>query len=260
MDPSTRPLIALHSDLPRSRRHHRLLRHPPPAHSPSLTTPSAHSSYKGIQRFASYRPADDARKSHGRPRRRRERRLELESSARGRAGCQNLGVPAHGDSHLRCTFPTTHLSSRTLRSSSPSSTQVNGSVTVFGPLLVKSIGYTSLQATLLLTPGGATTCIAIYLFALLATLPRLARIPYARTGLLVLSCLPPIIGACMCWKGDWGNKAVPLAGYYLLPTFGAPFVLLLGWSTANVKGGTKQAIASGAIFVGYNLVRSPFIL
>ena len=133
--------------------------------------------------------------------------------------------------------------------------QVNGSVTVFGPLLVQSIGYTSLQATLLLTPGGATTCIAIYLFALLATLPRVARIPYARSGLLVLSCLPPIIGACMCWKGDWGNKAVPLAGYYLLPTFGAPFVLMLGWSTANVKGGTKQAIASGAIFVGYNLVR-----
>ncbi|GHJ89426.1 hypothetical protein NliqN6_5828 [Naganishia liquefaciens] len=139
---------------------------------------------------------------------------------------------------------------------------VNGSVTVFGPLLVKSIGYTSLQATLLLTPGGATTCIAIYLFALLATPPRLARIPYARTGLLVLSCLPPIIGACMCWKGDWGNKAVPLAGYYLLPTFGAPFVLLLGWSTANVKGGTKQAIASGAIFVGYNLgnIASSYIL
>ncbi|KAJ9107150.1 hypothetical protein QFC19_002810 [Naganishia cerealis] len=131
---------------------------------------------------------------------------------------------------------------------------VNGSVTVFGPLLVKSIGYTSLQATLLLTPGGATTCISIYIFALLASSTRIARrVPYSRTILLVLSCLPPIVGALMCWKGNWANKAVPLAGYYLLPTFGAPFVLLLGWSTANVAGGTKQAISSAAIFVGYNL-------
>lgn len=63
----------------------------------------------------------------------------------------------------------------------------------------------------------------------------------------------------MCWKGDWTNKAVPLAGYYLLPTFGAPFVLLLGWSTANVAGGTKQVISSAAIFVGYNLVGSCFL-
>ncbi|KAI5448756.1 hypothetical protein NCC49_000784 [Naganishia albida] len=130
---------------------------------------------------------------------------------------------------------------------------VNGSVTVFGPLLVKSIGYTSLQATLLLTPGGATTCISIYIFALLATSTKISRIPYSRTILLVLSCIPTIIGAIMCWKGNWAHKAVPLAGYYLLPTFGAPFVLLLGWSTANVAGGTKQAISSGAIFIGYNL-------
>ncbi|KAJ9119271.1 hypothetical protein QFC24_005742 [Naganishia onofrii] len=131
---------------------------------------------------------------------------------------------------------------------------VNGSVTVFGPLLVKSIGYTSLRASLLLTPGGATTCISIYIFAFLASSRRLSRtVPYFQTILLVLSCLPPIIGAIMCWKGNWANKAVPLAGYYLLPTFGAPFVLLLGWSTANVQGGTKQAISSAAIFLGYNL-------
>lgn len=58
----------------------------------------------------------------------------------------------------------------------------------------------------------------------------------------------------MCWRGDWTNKAVPLAGYYLLPTFGTPFVLMLGSSTANMAGSTKQAIASGAIFVGYKCV------
>lgn len=128
---------------------------------------------------------------------------------------------------------------------------VNGGVTVFGPLLVKSIGYTSLRATILLTPGGATTAVSIYVFTLLASFRAIHRLAFSRTVLLVVSCLPVIVGASMCWRGDWSNKAVPLAGYYLLPTFGAPFVLLLGSSTANVAGSTKQAIASAAIFIGY---------
>ena len=128
---------------------------------------------------------------------------------------------------------------------------VNGGVTVFGPLLVKSIGYTSLRATILLTPGGATTAVSIYVFTLLASIRAIHRLAFSRTVLLVVSCLPVIVGASMCWRGDWSNKAIPLAGYYLLPTFGAPFVLLLGSCTANVAGSTKQAIASAAIFIGY---------
>lgn len=141
----------------------------------------------------------------------------------------------------------------------------NGAVTVFGPILVKAIGFTSTRATLLLTPGGATTAVSIYIVTLLATSKRLgfaATVPFARTLLLIVSCLPPIVGALMCWKGDWSNKAVPLAGYYLIPIFGAPFVLLLGMCTANIAGSTKQAIASASIFVGYNCgnIASSYIL
>lgn len=57
----------------------------------------------------------------------------------------------------------------------------------------------------------------------------------------------------MIWKGNWGNRAVPLAGYYLLPIFGAPFVLMLSLSTANVAGATKQSITSAMVFAGYNV-------
>lgn len=55
----------------------------------------------------------------------------------------------------------------------------------------------------------------------------------------------------MIWKGDWANRAIPLAGYYLLPIFGAPFVMLLSLATANISGSTKQTITNGLIFVGY---------
>jgi hypothetical protein len=62
-----------------------------------------------------------------------------------------------------------------------------------------------------------------------------------------------IAGAAMIWKGDWSNRAIPLAGYYLLPIFGAPFVLMLSLSTANVAGATKQSITSAFVFAGYNV-------
>lgn len=138
----------------------------------------------------------------------------------------------------------------------------NGAVTVFGPLLVKSIGFTSLRATILLTPGGATTAIGIYAVTFLATRKWVYRTPFARTALLIISCWPVIIGCAMCWRGNWDIKAIPLAGYYLIPIFGAPFVMMLGTCTANIAGSTKQAIASAAIFLGYNCgnIASSYIL
>jgi sugar phosphate permease len=44
----------------------------------------------------------------------------------------------------------------------------NGGVTAFGSLIIKSFGYTSSRAILLQAPGGATTCVAIYLATWLA--------------------------------------------------------------------------------------------
>lgn len=48
------------------------------------------------------------------------------------------------------------------------------------------------------------------------------------------------------------NRGLPLFGYYLLPTFGTPYVLILSLNSANIAGGTKRAISTGAIFIGYN--------
>lgn len=46
-----------------------------------------------------------------------------------------------------------------------------------------------------------------------------------RTYLIPISCIPPIVGACIIWKGSWAHRGLPLFGYYLLPTFGTPYVL-----------------------------------
>ncbi|CAO1638452.1 unnamed protein product [Sympodiomycopsis kandeliae] len=123
----------------------------------------------------------------------------------------------------------------------------NGGVTTFGPIIIKSIGYSSTKAILLQTPGGATTVISILVVCLLSI-----KFKEARLVLLCISCIPVLIGAAMIWGSSWNDKGVPLAGYYLIPIFGAPYVMLLSSAAANVAGSTKSTFTSGAIFVGYN--------
>ncbi|GAA5825921.1 hypothetical protein JCM10212_004568, partial [Sporobolomyces blumeae] len=123
----------------------------------------------------------------------------------------------------------------------------NGGVTAFGARIVSSFGYDSLTTIAILIPGGAFTCAAIYLSTYLAS-----KFPNSLTLLLPLSCVPAIVGAIVIWTAPWHHRGVPLFGYYLLPTFGAPYVLLLALAAANVAGSTKKAISTGAIFVGYN--------
>lgn len=62
-----------------------------------------------------------------------------------------------------------------------------------------------------------------------------------------------LVGAIIIWRAPWHPRGWPLFGYYLLPVFGAPYVLLLALLARNVKGGTKRAAATGAVFVGYNV-------
>lgn len=61
-----------------------------------------------------------------------------------------------------------------------------------------------------------------------------------------------VIGAIVVWTAPWNIRAGPLIGYYLVASFGAPYVLLLTIAASNTLGATKKATISGAIFIGYN--------
>ncbi|GAA5856058.1 hypothetical protein JCM8547_002960 [Rhodosporidiobolus lusitaniae] len=122
----------------------------------------------------------------------------------------------------------------------------NGAVTAFATIIIKSFGYSSLQTIALSIPGGIFTAVFIYLFTYLSS-----KWKNGLTLLLPISCIPVFIGAAIIWGASWEHRGVPLFGFYLLPTFGSPYVLLLALASANVAGSTKKAICSGAIFVGY---------
>ncbi|GAA5942843.1 uncharacterized protein JCM15063_002810 [Sporobolomyces koalae] len=124
----------------------------------------------------------------------------------------------------------------------------NGGVTAFGARIVSSFGYSPLTTIAILIPGGAFTCASIYLFTWIAS-----RWKNSLTWLIPISCIPVIVGSAIIWGSSWHHRGVPLFGYYLLPTFGAPYVLLLSLASSNIAGSTKKSLTTGAIFVGYNV-------
>ncbi|KAL8711958.1 MAG: hypothetical protein Q9220_003654 [cf. Caloplaca sp. 1 TL-2023] len=125
---------------------------------------------------------------------------------------------------------------------------VNGAVSGFGPLIVSTFGYTTLDSILLQFPLGAVVLIFILLTGFLSS-----RIPNIRLLLLIACCLPVIAGCIMIWKSNWHHRRppVPVAGYTLIGFFGPVVSLIISTGMANVAGATKKSFMAAAVFGGY---------
>ncbi|KAF2104287.1 MFS general substrate transporter [Rhizodiscina lignyota] len=126
---------------------------------------------------------------------------------------------------------------------------INGAVSGFGPLIVSTFGYTTLESILLQFPLGGVTFIFILLCGWLAS-----RIPNIRIIMLVVCCLPVIAGCAMIWKSAWTHRAAtPVAGYSIIGFFGPVVSLVISIGMANVAGATKKSFMAAAIFVAYTV-------
>lgn len=124
---------------------------------------------------------------------------------------------------------------------------VNGAVSGFGPLIVSTFGYSTLQSILFQFPLGALCFVLILLTGWLS-----ARYPNIRIILLVLCCFPVIAGCAMIWKSEWSHHAVaPVAGYSIIGSFGAVVSLVIAIGMSNVAGHTKKSFMAATIFVAY---------
>ena len=124
---------------------------------------------------------------------------------------------------------------------------VNGAVSGFGPLIVSTFGYTTLDSILIQFPLGGVVFVFILLTGYLSS-----KIPNLRLILLVLCCLPVISGCIMIWKSAWTHHAVtPVAGYTIIGFFGPVVSLIISIGMANVAGATKKSCTAAAIFVAY---------
>lgn len=124
---------------------------------------------------------------------------------------------------------------------------VNGAVSGFGPLIVSTFGWSTLESILWQFPLGGLCLVTILLCGYLS-----ARIPNIRLLLLALNCLPVIAGCAMIWKSEWTyHAATPVAGYSIIGTFGAVVSQTIVIGMSNVAGATKKSAMAGTIFVAY---------
>lgn len=124
---------------------------------------------------------------------------------------------------------------------------VNGAVSGFGPLIVSTFGWSTLESILWQFPLGALCLVTILLCGYLSS-----KIPNIRLILLVVNCLPVIAGCAMIWKSAWTfHAATPVAGYSIIGTFGAVVSQTIVIGMSNVAGATKKSAMAAAIFVAY---------
>ncbi len=88
----------------------------------------------------------------------------------------------------------------------------SGGISTFGPLIVKSFGYDSFKTILLNIPFGAVQLVATMGGAWLAMCWK------KKGPVLILLCIPPIIGATvlLCLDHTASNRGPLLVAYYLV--------------------------------------------
>lgn len=124
---------------------------------------------------------------------------------------------------------------------------VNGAVSGFGPLIVSTFGWSTLDSILFQFPLGG-----ICLISILATGYLGSRLRDARLIMLVLCCLPVVAGCALIWRSTWTpHAAAPVVGYSIIGFFGAVVSLVITIGMGNVAGHTKKGFMAATIFVAY---------
>ncbi|KAJ5560442.1 hypothetical protein N7513_002841 [Penicillium frequentans] len=126
---------------------------------------------------------------------------------------------------------------------------INGAISGFGPLIVSTFGYDTLDSILFQFPVGGICIIFIPLCGYIPTV-----IPNTRIPMLIACCLPVIAGCIMIWKSQWGyHPATPVVGYALTGFFGPVVSLIITIGASNVAGATKKTIMAATTFVAYTV-------
>ncbi|KAK4167159.1 MFS general substrate transporter [Cladorrhinum sp. PSN259] len=124
---------------------------------------------------------------------------------------------------------------------------INGAVSGFGPLIVSTFGWSTLESILFQFPLGGLCLITILLTGFLGS-----WFPNIRIIMLVICCLPVIAGCAIIWKSEWSHHAAaPVVGYSITGTFGAVVSLIITIGMSNVAGHTKKSFMAATIFVAY---------
>ena len=161
----------------------------------------------------------------------------------------------HGQTGVRCTkFKASQLREALLDVKvylifimMASAYTMNGAVSGFGPLIVATFGWSTLQSILFQFPLGGLCFIVILVTGYLGS-----KFHNIRIFMLIFTCLPVIAGCAIIWKSTWSyHAAAPVVGYSITGFFGGTVSLIITLGMSNVAGHTKKSFMAGTIFLGY---------
>ncbi|KAI9653551.1 MAG: hypothetical protein M1831_005933 [Alyxoria varia] len=124
---------------------------------------------------------------------------------------------------------------------------VNGAVSGFGPLIVSTFGWSTLESILFQFPIGGVVLIFILVTGYISS-----KIRNVLIAQLILCSLPVIAGCAIIWKSTWSYHAqAPIWGYTIIGFFGPVVSLIITLGMSNVAGATKKSVMAATIFVAY---------
>ncbi|KAF7561053.1 hypothetical protein G7046_g3118 [Stylonectria norvegica] len=124
----------------------------------------------------------------------------------------------------------------------------NAPISAFVPIIIKGLGFNSLNSLLLMMPAGA------YAGTMMLILPYIAfKYPNIRSYLVFGAQMGTVLGSCLLWKLPLSKTGGLLFGVYIMPSVGAGYAILMGMQIANTAGYTKRSISSSGLYIGYCL-------
>ncbi|WOO77448.1 putative transporter [Vanrija pseudolonga] len=121
----------------------------------------------------------------------------------------------------------------------------NGGLITFNRIIVKTLGFTLQQTTLLGIPTGVFSWISSLLFGYIAVKTR------QRCYSAMASCLIPLMGTILLYKIPRSNIGGSLASLYLVYFYWGPYIVMMGSVYANTGGFTKKMIVYAIAYMGY---------
>ncbi|KAJ3947838.1 uncharacterized protein N0V96_002073 [Colletotrichum fioriniae] len=124
----------------------------------------------------------------------------------------------------------------------------NGGLTTFQGLVIRGMGFSTLQTTLIQMPSGAVQLILCPLACFFAS-----YYPNARISIMLICLAPFLAGILGLWLIDQSNPYGRLACLWISFAYTATWTLSMSVATANTAGHTKKITTNAMLLIGYCL-------
>ncbi|KAK2006703.1 major facilitator superfamily transporter [Colletotrichum eremochloae] len=124
----------------------------------------------------------------------------------------------------------------------------NGGLTTFQGLVIKGMGFSTLETTLIQMPSGGVQLILCPLACFFAS-----YYPNARIAIMLMCLAPFLAGILGLWLIDQASPYGRLACLWISFAYTATWTLSMSVATANTAGHTKKITTNAMLLIGYCL-------